>query len=492
MNSEILAATRGIAAIWGNVLADPESVGEDGRIRKYNAAFVAQDGTWVANGAFVGHTVKSLMPKYREFDDERHFFPLPKLALERGISPDSLLEPFEILVRGVRKKVGVVICEDMWDDDYALSPVRILKSKGAEEIVNLSASPYGLGKSAKRDRLLTRHSQGVRFHYVNNVGIQNNGKNVFVFDGGTSAYANGRKIVGTPSFQEAVASLVPAPSGVPESRDEIADAADALVTGIRAFMASIGRPDGKIVIGLSGGIDSAVVATLCVLALGKENVVGVNMPSRFNSETTRNLAAELAANLGVRMYDVPIEASVSATRSQLESVLGMPMDPGGGTLNFENVQARDRGSRVLAGMASMLGAVFTNNGNKTETALGYATLYGDVDGAFAPIADLYKTQVYELARHLNARFGPMIPSGIIDLVPSAELSDEQNVDEGKGDPFDYPRTDAILKRFIEWRRDPEDLLRACLNGTLSDELRLGRPVFPGAPRSRPNGGSDVA
>lgn len=483
MNAEIAAATKdGMAAIWGNVLVDQNVKGEDGRVRKYNAAFVAQNGEMVGNGVFDGHTVKSLMPKYREFDDERHFYSLPKLAFEKGVSPESLLEPFELVIAGVRRRVGIVICEDMWDEDYALKPVEILKKKGAEAIINLSASPYGIGKSAKRDRLIAGHSKGIRFYYANNVGIQNNGKNVFLFDGGSTIAENGRIIAEAHSFRD---QEVTEGSGTfSGERPEIADVAEGLVSGIRQFMAGMGKE--KIVIGLSGGIDSAVVATLAVMAMGSENVVGVNMPSKHNSDTTKNLAAQLAKNLRVPLYEAGIQDSVDATKTQLEAVLGMPMDKEGQTINFENVQARDRGSRVLAGIASMVDAVYTNNGNKTEVALGYATLYGDVNGAFAPIADLYKSQVYELARYLNKVYGDSIPKGIIDLIPSAELSDAQNVDEGKGDPFDYPRTDAILRRFIEWRKDPEELLESYVNGTLADELGLGREVTPSKSATEPS------
>lgn len=474
MNDEIVAATEGgMTAIWGNVLADRSLVGEDGRTRKYNAAFVAQSGKFVSNGAFEGYTVKSLMPKYREFDDERHFHSLLKLANERGVSPETLLEPFELVISGVRRRVGIIICEDMWDSDYAFKPVEVLKKKGVDAIINLSASPYGIGKSKRRDQIIAEHSKGTRFYYANNVGSQNNGKNLFLFDGGTSVYENGRKIAEAHSFRD---QEVTEGTGVfSGERAEIADVADGLISGIRQFMESMGKK--KIVIGLSGGIDSAVVAALAVMAVGEENVVGVNMPSKFNSETTKGLAAQLAKNLRVPLYEVPIQASVEATKDQLESVLGMPMDKAGKSLNFENVQARDRGGRVLSGIASMLDAVFTNNGNKTEVALGYATLYGDVNGAFAPIADLYKTQVYELARYLNKIYGNSIPKGIIDLIPSAELSDAQNVDEGKGDPFDYPVTDAILRRFIEWRKDPEELLESLLEGKIDGELGLGRKVI---------------
>lgn len=202
MNDEIRIATDGIAAVWGNVAVDPTKRNEDGRLRKYNAAFVAQNGKWVSNGVFEGFTVKSLMPKYREFDDERHFHSLLKLAFERGVAPETLLEPFELLIGGVKRRVGIIVCEDMWDEDYAFKPVSVLKAKGADMIVNVSASPYGIGKSAKRDRLLSEHSRDTNFYYVNNVGIQNNGKNVFLFDGGTSAYENGRKIAGALPFEE--------------------------------------------------------------------------------------------------------------------------------------------------------------------------------------------------------------------------------------------------------------------------------------------------
>ncbi len=469
MNGEIRAATDGIAAVWGNVAIDPTKRGEDGRLRKYNAAFVAQNGLSVSNGVFDGCTIKALMPKYREFDDERHFYSLLKLAYERGVPPESLLEPFELVIGGIKRRVGIIICEDMWDEDYAFKPVSILKSKGADMIVNVSASPFGLGKSAKRDRLLAEHSKGTTFFYANNVGVQNNGKNVFLFDGGSSVWKNGEKIGMAEPFSDSdvsAASGVPENWGSSEAWGNMREIETALVTAIRTSMERAGKK--KLVIGLSGGIDSAVVATLAVRALGPENVIAVNMPSEFNSDTTKGLAAELAANLGIRYESVPIQASVEATKAQLESVFDRPLDkdPEKSRMNFENLQARDRGGRVLAGVASMFDAVFTNNGNKTEFALGYATLYGDVNGFLAVIGDLYKTQVFALARHLNQALGNVIPEGILTLPPSAELSSAQNVDEGKGDPFDYPVVDSILMEFIEFRRDPEELLEDWIDGKI--------------------------
>lgn len=164
MNAEIIAATRGtsVTAIWGNVKTEPGKVNEDGRLRKYNAGFVARNGELVAGGLGDGSVIKTLMPNYREFRDKRHFVSLQQVAFEAGKTIDGLAEyyqPFELVIDGVRRKVGVIICEDMWDDDYAAKPVQMLRQNGADLIVNISASPFGIGKQSKRDRLLTRQSE---------------------------------------------------------------------------------------------------------------------------------------------------------------------------------------------------------------------------------------------------------------------------------------------------------------------------------------------
>jgi len=497
MNDEIVAHTRGrCAAAWGSVRAvfgahDPVLGrvpalglrGEDGRTRKYNAAFVAADGHLQGNGVFAGFTPKSLLPKYREFDDARHFHALPLLAAEIGVAPADLVEPFELVIGGVRRKVGVILCEDMWDDDYAFRPVEVLKAKGAGVIVNLSASPFGIGKQAKRDRIVARHSAGCEFHYVNCTGAQDNGKNLFVFDGASSVFVDGRKVAQGPSFRDAAVTLA---SGTPDALSEIAQIEGAIVEGLRASLARLGAR--RVVIGISGGIDSALVAVLCAGVLGAENVIGVNMPSRHNSATTRGLAAELADRLGIPYLVAPIEKAVDLSRRQIADLTGAPVTG----LVDENIQARDRGSRVLAALAAQFGAigrtgvVFTNNGNKTEVAQGYCTLYGDVDGAVAPLADLYKTQVYALARHVNATRGDPIPEGILAVKPSAELSAEQNPERGGGDPFQFEYHDRLLYQLVELRRDPEDLLADFAAGRLERVLGLpeGRTVvgtfFPDA------------
>ncbi|MFM7205465.1 MAG: NAD(+) synthase [Planctomycetaceae bacterium] len=492
MNDEIAAHTRGrCAAIWGSVAAvfgDHFPVlgrrpptggrGADGRTRKYNAAFVAADGRAVGNGVFPGFTPKSLLPTYREFDDERHFCSLPKLAQEIGVPPDDLLEPFALEIAGRPRRVGVILCEDMWDDDYAFKPVAVLRRKDAGLILNLSASPFGIRKQAKRRRLLAERSRGCEFILANCVGAQDNGKNVFVFDGASPVFVDGRQVAQGPSFREA---LVTRASGMPDDAGDTAEIHAAVLAGLRALFARVGAT--KVVVGISGGIDSAVVTVLCTQVLGRDHVVGVTMPSRHNSATTRGLAAALAENLGIRFLVVPIEESAEATRGQVAAVTGSPV----AGLVDENIQARDRGSRVLAAVAAQLGAiercgvVFTNNGNKTEVAQGYCTLYGDVNGAVAPLADLYKTQVYDLARHLNATCGGPIPEGMLRVKPSAELSAAQNPEQGGGDPFQFEYHDRLLYQFVELRRDPEDILAAALAGRLEQALGLpeGRRVVGG-------------
>ena len=223
----------------------------------------------------------------------------------------------------------------------------------------------------------------------------------------------------------------------------------------------------KVVIGVSGGIDSAVAAALYTQVVGAENVYLVNMPSVFNSATTKNLSEQLAKNLGCKYFVVPIQESVDWTVKQLEA-------SGIAVSNFvkENIQARDRSARILATMAAAVGGVFTCNANKAETTVGYATLYGDAAGFMSALADLWKFQVYDLARYMNAEIykREVIPQGIIDIVPSAELSTAQNVDEGKGDPLRYPYHDYLLRAFAEDDLTPEDILRWYVSSQVEDNI----------------------
>lgn len=470
-NEEIKSRSKGIVVIWGNLDSDPEKKNEDGRWRKYNAGFVARNGEWSNGGVGNGRTYKTLMPKYREFDDERHFYSLQKYASETERPLSSLLKPFEVGA----KKIGIMMCEDMWSDDYLVNPTEILADNGAEIVINLSCSPWTINKNDKRHRVVSERLKKVKlpFLYCNNTGIQNNGKNIFVFDGGTTAYNELGEIVGElKPFEEGLLVFntdKEAKTVTAKKDDSLAELWSGILYGIKKFFERM--PSKKVVIGLSGGIDSALVSCLLVEALGKENVVGINMPSKFNSDLTKNAAKKLAMNLGISYKVIPIQESVDLTIKQLNEA-GFEV----GSLAKENIQARDRGSRLLAGVAGALGAVFTNNGNKTETALGYCTLYGDVNGAIAPIADLYKGQVYELAKYANKIMGKVIPEEILEIVPSAELSDKQDVTKGQGDPMIYPYHDKLLRALVEWRIGKDKLLELYKNHKISDYLQLEKPI----------------
>ena len=485
---EIIAASKEVAVIFGNVAVDWTKKNNDGRVRKYNAFFTAQDGRLVAPDAMpYPFAVKTLMPNYREFDDTRHFFSLQKLAKELGVATENLISPVRLSVHDREYAFGCLLCEDGWSDDYGLSPMKILREKDRPDFfVNISSSPYTLGKNAKRHRVFSRLAAeaGAPLFYVNNVGVQNNGKTIYTFDGSNAAYdARGiLRLSGAP-YEEAiyVFDLETLSERKPVTIAEEPEAAyifRALSYGVRLFLESIGMK--RVVVGASGGIDSAVAAALYARVLPPENLLLVNMPSVYNSETTKGLARRLAENLGCRYATIPIQPSVELTIRQLESATienlfdGTTEQLSVSSFMAENIQARDRSARVLAGLAAAFGGGFTCNANKAETTVGYSTLYGDQSGFLSALADLWKYQVYDLARYLNESVykREVIPQETIDIVPSAELSDQQNVDKGQGDPLRYPYHDYLFRSFVErWQKaTPQDILEWYAEGTLEKEL----------------------
>jgi NAD+ synthase (glutamine-hydrolysing) len=486
-NEKIREASEGITVIWGNIFAEFDKKNEDGRTRKYNAAFVAQNGNWVSNGVFEGHTYKTLMPEYREFDDPRHFYSMLKLANEQKTSLPELLRPFPIKVGGKTVNMGVILCEDMWCDDYVDNPTHILVDNGAEVIVNISCSPWTWRKNDKRHRVVKSllEKKPVPFVYCNNTGIQNNGKNIFLFDGNSTVYnSDGTLMATAKDYQEETLDVI-VDGNIHELKREpdrpdrdVQELYDGLVYGIRLFMKAIGKKTA--VSGTSGGIDSAVVTCLFAEAIGPENVYCVNMPSKYNSDLTKNAAYQLSKNLKTNYLVYPIQDAVDLTVNGLNKAHFVRLDNSGlktplsiSDLVVENIQARDRSSRVLAGIAAGLNSVFTNNGNKTETMVGYCTLYGDVDGVIAAIADLYKFEVYQLADYINKRAGWMvIPEESIKVVPSAELGVNQDVTKGKGDPIIYPYHDKLFRAMMEFRFDPEKILDLYISGELEKTLML--------------------
>lgn len=479
-NQEIATASAGLTVIWGNVLTDRAKLNRDGTVRKYNASFAASDGKLLESVV----AIKTHLPTYRQFHDRRHFTSLKDLAVEEGVPLRDKLVVHHLRLGGTTHRVGVMLCEDMWWEDYGDNIAAMLRDKGAEFLINLSASPWGAGKAAKRARVVRRlfpDGDGVPLIYVNNVGFQDIGKTMFAFDGRTAIYDGaGRAVIHAPAHESTVLEIAFDPSSASASEALAAEVDDgpreiraALVYAIRQFMSNI--PLRNALIGLSGGIDSSVTAALFVEAIGAERVFGINMPTRFNSARTRTTAEALARNLGIAYTVVPIEESFGRTRELLNAIrFARPSGPETvvhlTAFDEENVQARIRGSEVLAGVAAALRAVISCNGNKTEMAFGYATLYGDLIGAIAPLGDLLKGQVYALAREINAD-GEVIPADVFEIVPSAELSDEQDVDEGKGDPFWYDYHDALVKHFVEYLREPEDVLGWYVDGSL--ERRFG-------------------
>ena len=477
---QIVKASGNLCVMFGNVAVDWNKTNDDGRVRKYNAFFTAQNGVLLQSAGFpYPFRIKTLQPNYREFDDDRHFCSLRKLAQEMSLPVEQLLLPLPVSCDGRTLQVGCLLCEDGWSDDYALKPVPVLSRNGPIDLfINLSCSPFTLGKNNKRHRVFSRMAReaAAPLIYVNNVGIQNNGKTIYTFDGCSTAYGiNGETLLHCQPFIEQLCSISleelihPSPSSQVAVPNDIGidSIFDCLEFGVRRFLQQTGLT--KIVVGVSGGIDSAVAAALYAHVLGPENLLLINMPSRFNSSTTINLAHRLATNLGCRCVDIPIGESVELTLRQMESA-GLALSP----FMQENVQARDRSSRILAAAAAAFGGAFTCNANKSELTVGYCTLYGDESGFLAALADLWKHQVYALGHYMNQRIfaAEVIPAEVFSIVPSAELSAEQDVDAGKGDPLIYPYHDYLFRSFVErWQRaTPEDLLQWYANGTLEENI----------------------
>lgn len=315
---------------------------------------------------------------------------------------------------------------------------------------------------------------GKDIYYLSGYGINNNGGTNWVLAGGSFIAKFGEGLVSLPFCETGILSATT--TSKVDICDKMSGIYAILVFAIRELSKLFGIK--KAVIGISGGIDSAVISSLAVAAFGKENVLGVNMPSRFNSEATKTLAATLAENLAVSYITIPVSESMSLTIRDLEKAqIDAPVwDLDISTLVLENVQARDRGSRILSALAASVGGGILCTGNKTECAIGYATFYGDMVGYLAPIADLWKGEVYDLARYIN-RNGEIIPQGIIDIKPSAELSENQDITKDLGDPLFYPYHDLLLKMFVEENKTITDIAKMYIDGKMVD---LGAPelYFP--------------
>lgn len=446
----IAAGVAGIDAIVGYADRNAAPVGRP----LHNAVAVLRDGK------IVSRHFKTLLPTYDVFDESRYFEPGPKNETEN-------------LVRIGGAIVGQSICEDLWNDEqliarrlYHQNPIADLIAAGAEILVNCSASPFVVNKHDFRLELFGSQAKHYRkpIMYVNQVG----GNDELVFDGNSVAFdADGNVIAHAKAFEE---DLVVVDCGLGVSpqhlgreaqatRGAIESIYHALVLGLRDYVRKCGFK--SVVLGLSGGIDSALTAAVAVAALGPQNVTGVAMPSRYSSDHSVADAKQLAQNLGIAFHLVPIADVHAAYESVLGPVFTQHSTPStqhsrlGDDLTEQNIQARIRGA-ILMAFSNRYNHLLLTTGNKSELAVGYCTLYGDMCGGLAVISDVPKTTVWELSRWLNQHAGrELIPVNSITKVPSAELRPNQT-DQDSLPP--YETLDGILQRYIEEEKGPSEII----------------------------------
>ena len=384
---------------------------------------------------------KSLLPTYDVFDETRHFDPAGEVTVV----------PFKDEI------LGISICEDAWYDPelwfrrlYAVDPIQVEALQGATVLINISASPFQVGKEELRHRLLQPHARkyGVPLVYVNQVG----GNDELIFDGRSLALDKaGETIAVLPGFREAVVTVDLAQPGTPgryRPQEPIATVHEALVLGLKDYLGKCGFK--RAVVGLSGGVDSAVTCCLAAAALGRENVLGVLMPSPYTSRDSIDDSLSLARNLGVETRLIPITPIYESYREALEGPLGL----GAIEVTLENIQARIRGN-ILMAISNKEGHMVLSTGNKSELAVGYCTLYGDMSGGLGVLADVPKTMVYELAAYLN-RGREIIPVQIIEKAPSAELRPDQK-DQDTLPPYDI--LDRIMNHYLTEGRAYDDIVK---------------------------------
>jgi NAD+ synthase (glutamine-hydrolysing) len=435
---QIIEATEGLTVIVGTVRPNDQPNGR----RLYNSAAV------ISNRTLLGFADKTLLPEYDVFDDPRYFEPSQKRRL------------FQI----GDTKLGIAVCEDFWNDKtfwkqrlYPNDPAQELIEMGADLLVSINASPFNKGKMRIRCEMVSHRAKAARIPivFVNLIG----GNDGIIFDGSSIvADASGRIVMQAPPFEEFV-STVDLGSGIPDTRclpgDDIETVREALVLGIRDYAGK--NRFSKVVLGLSGGLDSAVVAALAAEALGPENVLAAMMPSPYSSPGSIDDSIDLSQRLGIQTIERPIGEAFHALRNELdlpEPAIGSNI-PRAIELAVENLQSRIRGN-ILMTISNSENRLLLSTGNKSELALGYCTLYGDTNGGLAVIGDVLKTEVYELARLYN-REREIIPLSIIDKRPSAELAPGQ-FDDQSLPPYD--KLDPILKLYFEQKAAPEEIIAA--------------------------------
>ncbi len=405
----------------------------------------------ILDGRIIHRQAKTLLPTYDVFDESRYFQP----AAERNIFTHK------------GRRFGIAICEDVWWESepvpgvrYPVDPVKDLLDKGAEILLVPSASPFFAGKKGLRFTLLSGigTSSGVPVYYSNMVGGNDN----LIFDGYSfAASAEGRLLHLSPGFEEdlSIVDEAPVAAGLTLEEDKNADILEALCLGIRDYLKKCGF--NKVHLGLSGGIDSALAAVLAARALGPDKVRAFGLPSAYSSQGSVQDAMDLAKNLNIEFSVMTIADLFAQFKKDLDPYFkDMPED-----ITEENIQARIRGLLLMA-YSNKFGSLLLTTGNKSELAVGYATLYGDMCGSLAVIGDLFKTEVYELARYIN-KDGEVIPESIIRKAPSAELRPGQK-DLDTLPPYDL--LDQILSRYILESKTAREIIKEGFNETLVREI----------------------
>ncbi len=453
INRELIESTGNTAVIFGSI-SENQGVGR----KLFNSAIVAQHGKEIAR------VHKTLLPTYDVFDDLRYF------------EPGTEFEP--VSINGT--SYGITVCEDIWFNDneinyhtYSVNPAEVLANKGAQAIINISASPFTKTKPISRVGMLQKHADelDIPLFYVNQVGANTE----LIFDGDSLAInkdgeikSRAKRFATTnididfdPSTQkvEGIGST----SSRLDVPERIESMFNGLVLGLQDYLRKSKAAE-KVILGLSGGIDSALVAVIAKEAFGAENVIAVTMPSEFSSVGSVSDSETLAGNLGIKLHEIAIKPIYDSYLDQLEPIFD------GTEFNVaeENLQSRTRGGLLMA-MANKFGYMLLNTGNKSETAVGYCTLYGDMAGGLGVISDLYKTEVYEMCRWLNESYyrKEIIPESIIEKEPSAELRPDQKDSDSLPD---YGTLDTILEYYLEQQLSREEIILKGFDEELTDRI----------------------
>lgn len=427
---QVAKKVRGIACIVGFVEPNQEEMGK----ALFNAA------AFLKEGKIQKIVRKRLLPTYDVFDESRYF---------QAGDESSVFE-----YKG--RRIGLSICEDIWNDEsilgrklYNFNPIEDLAAQGADLLINISASPYSMGKRSLREKLLSKVAQACAspLLYVNLVG----GNDDLIFDGSSLVYdAEGRICTRLKSFEEDfqvvdIKTLKPEPFHQVHEMEKVRKA---LVLGIHDYMQKSGFK--KALLGLSGGIDSCLVATLAAEACGAKNVLGVSMPSPYSSQSSMSDAKALAKNLGIQYRSIPIHDVYKTYPEALDwDLKKRKVD-----VSLQNIQARIRGN-ILMALSNREAYLLLSTGNKSETAVGYCTLYGDMAGGLAVISDLPKTLVYQLSRYLNKKHRA-IPESVFRKAPSAELAPNQ---KDQDDLPPYEILDEILKLYVEENKSASEIVK---------------------------------